>query len=209
MQNTVFFDIETAGLPAEEILRNAPEFKAAGNLKDPVKIKQSIEDKRQAYVEDAALSAITGRVLVIGVIVGGVFKALHEEKEKDLLELFWSMAADSKGLTTRMVGFNTHLFDLPFLVRRSWKLRVQIPSGIRCGRYWTDDQIDLRNVWQLGDRQAEGSLDAISRHFGVGEKNGSGKDFAALWRTDKAAALKYLENDLRLLEKVAATMGIE
>lgn len=208
MQITIYFDCETMSLPQSELIVNMPEFKAAGNLKDPVKIAESINAKKLAYLEDAALSAITGRVLAIGISMSGVFQVLENENEKLLLESFWALATDGKGNTNRMIGFNTHLFDLPFLVRRSWKLGVNIPQGIRNGRYWSDDQIDLRNVWQLGDKQAEGSLDAIAKHFGVGAKTGNGKDFAALWKSDKAAALKYLENDLQLLVSVAKRMGV-
>lgn len=204
---TTYFDIETCGLPQSELMASMPEFKAAGNLKDPVKIAESINAKKLAYLDEAALSAITGRLLVIGVVVDGKFLALEDEDESNLLGTFWDLATNARG-TARMVGFNTHLFDLPFMVRRSWKHGVKIPEGIRPGRYWTDDQIDLRNVWQLGDKQAEGSLDAIAKHFGVGAKNGNGKDFATLWKADKATALKYLENDLQLLVSVAKRMGV-
>jgi hypothetical protein len=44
------------------------------------------------------------------------------------------------------------VFDLPFLFRRSWKHRVSVPFGLRRGRYWGDQLIDLRAAWQLGDR---------------------------------------------------------
>ena len=48
-----------------------------------------------------------------------------------------------------MVGFNSNQFDLPFLIRRSWKHNVAVPMGIRRGRYWSDQVLDLRDVWQL------------------------------------------------------------
>lgn len=208
MQTTVIFDIETSGFPAADLLKNAPEFKAAGNLKDPIKIAQSIQDKRDAYLADAALSAITGRVLCIGIIMAGQFHVLANDNEAEMLRAFWALTKDAKGLNNRMIGFNIHLFDLPFLIRRSWKLGVTIPTGLRRGRYWNDDLIDLRNEWQLGDRQAEGSLDTIARHFGIGEKRGNGADFAALWLADKAKATEYLENDLNLTLKVAKVFGI-
>jgi hypothetical protein len=68
--------------------------------------------------------------------------------------------------------------------------------------------IDLRDIWQLGDRQARGSLDSISKHLGVGAKNGEGKDFARLWQTDRKQAEAYLQNDLVLTAKVADALGI-
>lgn len=67
--------------------------------------------------------------------------------------------------------------------------------------------VDLREVWQLGDRQARGSLDSIARHLGVGQKNSDGAAFAALWQSDREKALAYLKNDLELTLKVAEALG--
>jgi DNA polymerase III epsilon subunit-like protein len=112
------------------------------------------------------------------------------------------------GRINELIGFNSNQFDLPFLVRRSWKHRVPVPPGIRRGRYWSEQMIDLREHWQLGDRQARGSLDAIAKHLGIGAKNGSGSDFARLWVNDRPKAVEYLRNDLQLAAGVARALGI-
>ena len=138
---------------------------------------------------------------------GGEFRVLGSEDEAALLREFWELTRGEMGRTHRMVGFNTHLFDLPFLVRRSWKHRVQVPLGIRRGRYWGETMVDLRDDWQLGDRQARGSLDAIAKHLGVGGKNGEGADFARLWQSDRAKAVAYLRNDVELTARVAEVLG--
>jgi hypothetical protein len=83
-----------------------------------------------------------------------------------------------------------------------------VPFGIRRGRYWSDEMVDLRDAWQLGDRQARGSLDTIAKHLGVGAKNGSGADFAALWQSDREKATEYLRNDLQLTARVAEALGV-
>jgi len=106
-----------------------------------------------------------------------------------------------------MIGFNIFAFDLPFLIRRSWKYGIQ-PQGVRKGRYWSDDLVDLRELWQMGNRQDHGSLDSIAKHFGVGAKNGNGKDFANLWAADKTKAIEYLRNDLNLVAAIAQRMGV-
>ncbi len=85
---------------------------------------------------------------------------------------------------------------------------VPVPFGIRRGRYWGDQIVDLRECWQLGDRQARGSLDSIARHLGVGAKNGDGKAFAELWVTDRQQAEAYLRNDVALTVKVAQALGV-
>jgi uncharacterized protein YprB with RNaseH-like and TPR domain len=121
---------------------------------------------------------------------------------------FWSAWRSESAKGAQFVGFNIFQFDLPFLLRRSWKHRVPVPLGLRRGRYWNDNLGDLRELWQLGDRQARGSLDSIAKHLGVGEKNGDGKDFATLWKEDRANAVAYLRNDLELTAKIAEALGI-
>jgi 3'-5' exonuclease len=133
----------------------------------------------------------------------GEFYIIGHEDEAATLRDFWRMCRAEMGRMNQMVGFNTHLFDLPFLIRRSWKHRVPVPLGARRGRYWADEFVDLRDAWQLGDRQARGSLDAIAKHLGIGAKNGDGKSFAELWQSDRAKAVEYLRNDLQLTAKMA------
>jgi len=213
--NTLVFDIETAPLPESELAALVPPFDPAevrtGNLKDPDKIAAKIAEAelnhRRDFCEKAALDPLTGRVLAIGVIDQNGFRILQNEDEAALLTEFWELCRGEMGRVHQLIGFNTHLFDLPFLIRRSWKHRIPVPFGIRRGRYWSDEMVDLRDAWQLGDRQARGSLDVIAKHFGVGAKNGSGADFAALWQSDRAKAVEYLRNDLELTAKVADVLG--
>ena len=212
---TIYFDIETGPLPESELAALVPPFDPAevktGNLKDPDKITAKLAEAeanhRRDFFERAALDPITGRVVAIGLLDGDGFRILHDEDEAAVLREFWNVCRGEMGRIHEMVGFNTHLFDLPFLVRRSWKHRVAVPRGIRRGRYWSEDMVDLRDAWQLGDRMARGSLDAIAKHLGVGAKNGDGKDFAKLWQSDRAKAVEYLRNDLELTSLVAGVLG--
>jgi hypothetical protein len=224
---TIVFDVETAPLPESELAALVPPFDPAevrtGNLKDPEKIAAKLAEAevnhRRDFFEKAALDPLTGRVLAVGLIevpahpdavVDGersfVFRVVGHDDEAATLREFWDVCQGDMGRINEMIGFNTHLFDLPFLIRRSWKLRVRVPR-IRRGRYWADEMVDLRDAWQLGDRQARGSLDAIAKHLGVGAKNGNGADFAKLWQNDRALAVAYLQNDLELTAKVADVLG--
>jgi hypothetical protein len=208
---SILFDIETAPLPEAELTQFMPVFEAPANFKDPEKIEAAIAAKRKAWIEDAALSPMTGRVLAIGM--------LHHKSEKfvciddsateaTMIQEFWNAIRGDGSQLHTLIGFNINAFDLPFLIKRSWKLGVQIPLGVRRGRYWGDQIVDLRDVWQMGDRQAPGSLDTIARHLGVGAKTGSGADFSALWASDRAAALAYLRNDLELTKLIAERLGV-
>ncbi len=141
-------------------------------------------------------------------IESGRFCIVGHEDEAQTLREFWDMTCGEMGRMNPLVGFNIFSFDLPFLLRRSWKHRIPLPFALRRGRYWDNQLHDLREYWQLGDRQARGSLDSIAKHLGVGSKNGEGKAFAELWKTDRKQAEAYLHNDLELTAKIAAALGV-
>lgn len=213
--NSIIYDIETAPLPEKELAAILPPFDPAevktGNIKDPEKVAAKIAEAEANHhrdaLERAALDPLTGRVLAIGLLSAAGVVILENENEAALLEAFWNACRSGDGRITQMVGFNSNVFDLPFLIRRSWKHRVPIPPGLRRGRYWNEAMVDLHEIWQLGDRMAKGSLDSIAKHLGVGAKTGDGKDFAALYRTDRPKALAYLRNDLDMTYRVAVRLG--
>lgn len=205
MNKTIIFDIESASLSEAELQAVMPQFEAPSNFKDPEKIAAAIEAKRKAWIADAALDPLTGRVLAIGLLVNGEFHLISEPATEALMiQEFWTAI----GPEDRLIGFNCCSFDLQFLIRRSWKLSVTVPLHIREGRYWSHQITDLREVWGLGDRQAAGSLDTIAKHLGIGAKTGNGADFAATWATDREAAIAYLRNDLSLTAGIAKRLGV-
>lgn len=216
---TLIFDIETGPLPEPELLAMMPPFDPAevrvGNIKDPDKIAAKLRECEAAYkadfLERAALDPLTGRVLAIGYHEAGLNEVkviFNDANEAALLRDWWQVVRGDMGRVHQLIGFNCHLFDLPFLIRRSWKHRVAVPVGIRHGRYWSDEMVDLRTEWQLGDRQARGSLDSIAKHLGLGGKSGDGKQFAEMWKADRDAAMKYLANDLELTARIAEVLGV-
>jgi hypothetical protein len=102
-------------------------------------------------------------------------------------------------------------FDLPFLVLRSRMLDVPVPPLLRAGRYFSATRFcDLQEEWLLGRPRSEVkcSLDYVARALGCGAKTGQGKDFADLYAVDEAGALSYLENDLRIAQKIAQKLGL-
>jgi len=218
MHSTFVFDLETGPLAESELSALLPPFDPAevktGNLKDPAKIAEKIAEAeanhRRDFFDKAALDPLTGRVIAIGMLdleTDKFFIIGHDDEARTLTE-FWEASQGEMGRLNSMLGFNIFNFDLPFLIRRSWKHRIKVPFGIRRGRYWGDQLVDLRDAWQLGDRQARGSLDTIARHLGVGAKNGEGKAFAELWLNDRPKAEAYLRNDIQLTAKVADALGI-
>lgn len=209
---TIYFDIETGPLPFNELV--IPPFNPAdvkvGNTKNPdliaEKIQKAEENHVNDYIKNAALDALSGQVLAIG------YRYEDEEirilcsdadGEAEMLRQFWSLCKPRDSRHPRLVGFNIKPFDLPFLYKRSWKHGIVPPYWLRNGRYWHDAIVDLREVWQLGDSRAHGSLAAICRHLGLGEKLGSGAHFHELWQTDRQAAIHYCLRDVELTQGVA------
>jgi hypothetical protein len=210
-QPYLIYDLECTSKPESELESLMPEFQASGVLKDPAKILADIAAKKQKWLDDAALSAITGTLLCIGISESGNSGVIHGTEEAILRE-FWdhcsSMKEESAGACI-FVGYNSHSFDLPWLIRKSWLLGVPVPSWIRRGRYFSDLWTDLREVWQCGDRQeSTGGLSGLARAFGLGDKLGSGKHFGKLWAEDREAAIAYVMKDIQITEQLALRMGV-
>ena len=207
----IYFDIETGPLPAMELV--IPPFDPSqvklGNIKNPdiiaEKLQKAEENHASDYIKNAALDALSGQVLAIGYRVEHDQPAVlcaDADGEKAMLLQFWSLL-DSFERKPQLIGFNVKPFDLPFLIKRSWKHRLTVPYWMRNGRYWTDLIVDLREVWQLGDSRAHGSLAAVSRHLGLGDMAGNGAHFHELFKNDREAAIAYCLRDVELTQKVA------
>lgn len=208
MNNRFYIDIETGPLDAPFLDAMKPEFVANRTLKDPEKIKADLAAKEAAWRDGAALDAMTGRVLCIGVERSGDF-TYFEGDENLMLEKFWTLTDElfTNATGDQLIGFNIFGFDLPFLVRRSWHLSVVVPRWVRpIGKRWSETFIDLMDCWRMGNREDMASLDAIGRHIGLAPKRGSGKDFADLYTSNRDAAIQYLSADLERTKKLAERM---
>lgn len=204
-----YFDIETGALPEEEIAHLMPQFAAPANYKDPEKIKAYIEGQRIRWLQEAALSPLTGCVLCVGVLGPDGMQIIESESEDQILAQFWEFIRIQFYAQQSVYGWCIHHFDLPFLVKRSWHHSIPIPSSLRDGeskQYWNSLLVDLQARWQMGDRQCESSLDTASKFIGLPGKNGNGADFAKLWESDRPAAVSYLKNDLELTRDIHQRM---
>lgn len=219
-----------------------------GNLKDPDKIMAKVNEARQAHAtavkqyannlanqekeywadiqEKAPLSPLVGRVLAIGVgdstgiVQTKCVKHHHDDDgEADTLEWFWfKIFTPTVRHGQQLVGHNILDFDVPFLVRRSWILGVDVPPGVMSPnyRYASDWWLDTRKVWECGTRGSNvpGNLDLLGRAFDLGGKTEgmSGADFWKLVYTgeyeDRKKAMEYLCRDVNLTVDVARQFGL-
>lgn len=208
-----------------------------GNLKDPAKIAEKIASAKAAHAAEvaghaaaieaakaefigrAALSPLTGRVLAIGYLCDSAASISCDSTtatgdEAGILTEFWD-AFSRNGFApavSEFVGFNIFGFDLPFLIRRSWALRVDVPPDVLRDRRWNPLFIDLMRVWACGAYRAMEKLDTVAKFLGCGGKPDDidGGMFAGLW-ADPAThqqAVEYLKNDLAMTAAVARKMGV-
>ena len=202
----IFLDIETAPLPAEEIEAFAPEFAAPSNYKDAEKIAANIAEQKLAWLERAALSPLTGRVLAIGLMEDGGDEVTihHGEDEAALLEALLEDAGDFTD--GPLVGWNVKGFDLPFLSRRLWRHGMRPPKWWTARPGWGKEPLvlDLMEEWKCGDfKAAHTKLDHAARFLGLAGKTGAhAKDFGKLYAEDLEAALEYLRRDVELVQQI-------
>jgi hypothetical protein len=161
--------------------------------------------KREEFLDGSCLHAHLGRVLAIGVLERDEFRVL-EGPEAEVLGSFWSLFRECSKRAREVVGHYITGFDLPFMIRRSWALEVDVPAEVFNwnGRYlsWHPLVRDTAQLWLLGQyvRDTKWSLDAVGYALGSGGKvveDVSGKGWWRTYAADRAAAMAYLENDCR------------
>lgn len=205
----MFFDIETAPCPEAHLFM--PSFEPAKNLRDPDKIMADIESKRDAWIEKLALSPLTGCIVAIGYSTGSNPVTILDFKSSNLkvddllktegviIERFFDAI---RWDNTRLVGFNSNHFDLPFLFRRAFKHGIKVPSTIWDRNYRLGTQhIDLMDLWSFSS-QDRISLNNLAKFLGIQGKTGSGKHFYELMIADYQQAREYLQRDVEIVREI-------
>ena len=145
---TLFFDIETEANP--EAMPYIPEPQAPSNYKDAEKIAEYVAAKKAEQVSGMALDADYGRIIAISMKPGLTQEVetvlVGDEKaktEKDLIELFWKRFENMNGSTC---GYNIIGFDLPYLLRRSFDLGINVPYPPQLAKYRNEPTTDLMGI---------------------------------------------------------------
>ena len=209
-QKVTVIDVETSALPEDILEPLLPKFKPPANTKDPAKLAEKEKEHYATARDEAALDPLTGMVVAIGILELDMplnstdfAEGLIEDRftiltgdEKDILKQCFGILDTGEARLPLVVSFNGHGFDWPFLFKRAYIIGIRPPGWLRNGRWWSQNSIDLREMWNFGDRYAPGDLDRICRACGLPGKNGSGKDFAKLLKEDREKAIAYLNQDL-------------
>lgn len=205
-----------------------------GNLKDQSKIRAKVDEARRKHEEMAArhattvagqrdawwakvkerapLDPLTGRVLAIGYYSTDTEQTCLDiqDDEATMLTHFWARYRQVRG-SRQLVGHNIFGFDIPFLVKRSWLLELDVPRALFSRGRWIDNETfaDTMLLWSAGGR-VSGKLDVLAQAMGVGAKpeGVDGAMFARLLDENREAAKAYLRNDLYMTCHVAQRMGL-
>ena len=232
---TTYFDIETRPCtPAEcePFLKPIPEFDAEACRRefstareDSPKGREFLAKKEQEhyakakaardeFIAKAALRPETGSVIAIGLCYGDSDEVIVlSGDESEILRNFWQVYLRCATSGHRMVGWNSNDFDVPFCVKRSWKLGVRIPGNLfgdtgRLDRTF----VDLMKSYCCGVYGERVSLDTASKHIlgkGKSDQEVTGADFWKFWQgtpDEQSLARQYLTNDVLLVKGLGEVM---
>jgi predicted PolB exonuclease-like 3'-5' exonuclease len=214
--NRIFYDLETEGLPEADLAKLMPEFAAGANLKDPAKIVAAIADKKQDWLDGAALKAITGKIVAVTIAWDDTEPTMFANDPDGEIGLIKIVLRELKRMISvggMAYAWNGHGFDLPFLCQRAAVHNIQafrdLTVNVRGRFYWHESLIDPKLVWSNYSPDHTGtSLKSVALALGVGEKIGSGKDFAKLLKENPAEATRYALADITLMRGIINRMGI-
>ena len=212
MSNYLAFDIETG--PTKNALSyfSRSDVKL-GNLKDINKIEAKLAEAEDEFLDKAALSPITGKVLAVGLTDGAVHEVLTYESEKEIITETLERIGSQLMQQRPVVGWNIIKFDFPFLFKRAMMLGVPWPKHIwdlKKG-YAHSQIIDLMRYWNMGDWKEMTKMDTVNRFLcGFGKPSGvTGADFARLFNgspEEREKAIDYALNDVKILDSLTRRM---
>jgi len=211
--NSLYFDIETEGLPDAVDAMDPAEFAAPSSWKDPEKIAAKVQENKDKAKRQAALSAITGRVLAVGYAMEDEPVQILEGEERDMLDQLFVVMKHTVNHGGRIFGFNIIGFDLPFLAQRAAISGATLPLALYSfyrGRFnWRDSFQDLQLRWLAGQRDFSGhNLKSIARLLKLPiQKIGDGAAFSGLYYDDHDKAIEYLKTDVELVRALAKRLA--
>jgi DNA polymerase elongation subunit (family B) len=217
-EQCLVIDIETIpaqSLPEESLPKFDETSVSVGNLKDPWKIKEKVEEARKKFEADLdkkmSLDPDLCQVCCFGY--GDrkdqqAISARDEESELDLIIDAWEIIGKTYRDKIPVVTFNGASFDLPVLLRRAMLLDISVAPGMVAhllARYDNWRHYDLmqmlgfRNPFS-GKLETHG-LDYYLKRFGLGAKfkEMTGADVYPAWKENRHAdIMAYCRQDVEM-----------
>lgn len=182
-------------------------------------VEKAAADHWKTFVEKAALHPLTGRLLAFGGKLGPdkrqIFHIDEFQQERSFLIHCWDLMLHHRSASK--CGWNIHGFDLPFLILRSAKFQVDVPTWIRDKRQFFDPTfVDLEKVWtfpRLHNPFGDNKLNTVAQAVGIGKKpeGVDGADFHRLYfgtAEERQQAFNYLNTDLDLTWDMAGFLQV-
>jgi len=199
MTNIKCFDLET--IADKSAIPLLPPVEADSRLKDPAKIKASIEKKEADRLSKLGLDPATARICCFGWHDGKnshhiILEDETPKAEKKLLQQTWEVLAEGDHFVT----YNGIGFDVPMLLMRSLINRVRPAVKISTKKYVIANHTDVRMVLANWDSYAKGTLDFYSRLLlgKTSKEEFDGSDVQMMWDMELFDEIaKYCEADCK------------
>jgi hypothetical protein len=190
----ISLDIETIRDLTDSIeMRLIDKIEPDARLKDPDKIKASINEKAEAIKAKCALQPLTGKIICVCCLdvdgAHGGFESCGPDEHRLLEELTtWLAGFDG---AVRLITFNGRKFDIPYIATRAALLEVYSDFHWPIG--YSAHHFDLRDVLQ------DGPLDFWADRFLSAPKDFEGSEVQGLWDVGKAdLILKHCRDDVAI-----------
>jgi predicted PolB exonuclease-like 3'-5' exonuclease len=216
MSHYLFIDLETIPCQNDELKDVIKSrVKHPASMKVEKNIAKWEEEKRPQAEEEAILktsfNGLYGEIICLGFAIDddnplAIFR-MPDESEKSMLTRFWKVMNDELAGASLFtwVGHNICEFDLRFLFHRSVinqvKPRLFLPHN---AKPWSNGVFDTLYE-TMGNNNAGGSLDAISKVLGLSGKT-EGMDGSKVWHEYQKGNIgkiaKYCMQDVELTREI-------
>jgi len=169
MTDKLTFDIETIPMQGtlSETVKDEVSRKVERELARSPELADDLESVKNKIM---ATSPYFGEVITIGMHIDSVTRGEGTEAivgtEKEILERFWSMVKNFRGL---YISYNGLGFDVPFIIKRSMYHGIK-PSNsdfLNTRRYIKYPHFDVQQVISDWDRFKAPTLRLACDHFGI------------------------------------------
>ena len=172
---------------------------------------KSVEEQQEAFMKNAALDAMTGKILVIhcwSTISDKLY--YYKGEEKGILNSFWTDYAGHE----RFVTHNGNAYDFPFIIRRSLMLGISVPMFPYDRFKHSDVHVDIAEIWNFGYvtpatcESLRNVCKAMGVDAGLKETNPEiSENFEHEFKTNRERTMQYAADEVRVLRELDLKMN--